>query len=171
MKTTIAITLAIGFATSLLSGAGETPRPRLDRTARESIIAAANQAIQKHMKVDRQERKGTEIAKALWGEAITRLKPLRVRDDKVNVFIVLQEDEATEAGLYVSIVFSSYAPGVDKRFVEFEKMSQPEDKAFGILYWCRLTKAQPTGCTNAGIASRLTIGHHWPGVGEPEPSL
>ena len=21
---------------------------------------------------------------------------------------------------------------------------------------------------NAGIASRLTIGHHWPGVGEPE---
>ena len=24
---------------------------------------------------------------------------------------------------------------------------------------------------NAGIASRLTIGHHWPGVGEPERSL
>ncbi len=21
---------------------------------------------------------------------------------------------------------------------------------------------------NAGIASQLTIGHHWPGVGEPE---
>ena len=32
-------------------------------------------------------------------------------------------------------------------------------------------KPGPYPAHNAGIASRLTIGHHWPGVGEPGRSL
>ncbi len=142
MKTTTAIMFVIAFTTSLLSNAGETPRPSLDRAAREAIIAAANQAIQRHMKGDQQERKGTEIAQAFWGDTIARLKPLRVRDDKVNVFIALKEDATTEEGLYVSLPISSYAPGVDRRFLVFEKLTQPGDKDFGALYRCKLRKAQ-----------------------------
>jgi hypothetical protein len=30
--------------------------------------------------------------------------------------------------------------------------------------------ANKPAAPNAGIASQLTIGHHWPGVGEPERS-
>jgi hypothetical protein len=148
IKTVTIITLVIGFAASLSSHAGEPLSPSLDRGKREAIIAAATQAIQKHMKGNQQERKGTEISKDLWGEAIADLKPLRVRDDKVNVFIVLKEDESAEEGLYVSIPISSYAPGTDKRFLLFEKLTQAGDRGFGEIYQCKLRKAQPGGPAN-----------------------
>ncbi len=32
------------------------------------------------------------------------------------------------------------------------------------------SKSNKPAAPNAGIASRLAIGHHWPGVGEPERS-
>jgi hypothetical protein len=152
MKTLTTITLVIGFAASLLSHAGEPPGPSLegsslDRAKREAIIAAANQAVQKHMKGDQQERKGTEIEKEFWGEAIARLKPLRVRDDRVNVIIILKEDETTEECLYVSNPISSYAPGTDKRFLLFEKLTQPGDRAFGSIYRCKLRKT-PDGAAD-----------------------
>ncbi len=39
----------------------------------------------------------------------------------------------------------------------------------GIRYACgNPDRVQSTGTPNAGIASRLTIGHHWPGDGELE---
>jgi len=30
------------------------------------------------------------------------------------------------------------------------------------------TKSNQPAAPNAGIASQLAIGHHWPGIGEPE---
>jgi hypothetical protein len=142
LKTATIITLIIGFAALLSSHAEESPGPSLGRAQREAIIAAANQAVKKHLKGDQQERKGTEISKNLWGEAIADLKPLRVRNDRVNVFIVLKDDECAEEGLYVSIPISSYARGMDKRFLLFEKLTQAGDKGFGEIYLCKLTKAQ-----------------------------
>ncbi len=129
---------------SLVCGAGERARPSLDRVARERIVAGANQAIHKHFTGGTNAGNEKLIAKEIWGEAISALKPVRVLNDKVNVFIVLKEDATTEEGLYVSIPISSYAPGMDKRFLQFEKISERGDKAFGMLYWCRLAKVQPT---------------------------
>jgi len=146
--------LVIAFTTALLCHAGELSRPALDRAAREAIITAANQAFQKHVQSAQEARKGTEIAKESWGDSIAHLKPLRVRDDRANIFIVLKEDEAAEEGLYVSIPISSYAPGMDKRFVLFETLTQPGDKAFGQLYYCKLRKAQPSEPPNAAPPHR-----------------
>ena len=142
MKTSTAVTLVIAFTTSLLSHAGEPPRPSLDRAAREAIITAANQAVQKHMKSAQEAQKRTEIAKESWGDSIARLKPLRVRDDRVNIFIVLKEDETAEEGLYVSYPISSYAPGMDRRFLLFKKLTQSGDRGFGEVYQCKLRKDQ-----------------------------
>ena len=154
MKTSTAVTLVTVFTTAILCHAGEPSRPSLDRAAREAIITAANQAFQKHVQSAQEARKGTEIAKESWGDSIAHLKPLRVRDDRANIFIVLKEDETTEEGLYVSIPISSYAPGMDKRFVLFETLTQPGDKAFGQLYYCKLRKAQPSEPPNAAPPHR-----------------
>jgi hypothetical protein len=137
---------------SSCSDAGEQPKPVLDRSARERIVAAANQAVHRAMTAPEDARKGNEIARKSWGEAIERLHPLRVLNDRVNVFIVLNEDATTASGLYVSIPISSYAPGSDKRFLRFEDLSKPGDKAFGRLYRCKLRKAEPAAAPNGGSA-------------------
>lgn len=101
---------------------------------RIAITAGVAQAIQSYFRTDPKERKGDEIPEKLWGEAITKLKPMRVMNDRVNVVIVLQDNDEIEQGLYVSLAISSYAPNYDKRFTTFEKLSKPEDKPFNILY-------------------------------------
>jgi hypothetical protein len=154
MKTSAAITLVIGVTAALLSNAGDPPKPSLDRAARQAIISAANKAVHKHMTRDQRVPKGPEISKKLWGDAIARLKPLRVLNDRVNVFIVLEEDEEGQEGLYVSTPISSYAPGADERFLRFEKLSEAGDKAFGQLYRCKLRKSQPATPPNAASSPR-----------------
>jgi hypothetical protein len=142
MKNILMFTLftALTLPGSLLCHADEQAKPALDGVARERIVAGANQAIHKHITGGQNAGNEKLISKENWGEAISALKPLRVLNDRVNVFIVLKEDATTAEGVYVSIPISSYAPGVDKRFLQFEKMSEPDDKAFGVLYWCKLTK-------------------------------
>ena len=66
----------------------------------------------------------------------------------MNVFIVLKEDATTEEGLYVSNPISSYAPGVDDKFVRFEKLTQSGDASWGALYDCKLKKARAEGAKN-----------------------
>ena len=110
------------------------------RVDRDAIIAAANGAIHKYMKMGEQGRKSNEIPKKFWGDAIARLNPIRVLNDRLNVFIVLKEMELTVEGLYVSIPISSYAPGHDERFLQFRELTQPNDKSFGELYLCKLKK-------------------------------
>jgi hypothetical protein len=127
----------------LLCRAGEPPKPTLDQAARERIIAGANDAIHKHLTGVPNGGNEPLIRKENWGEAISALKPLRVLNDKVNVFIILKEDATTEEGLYVWILYSSYAPSMDKRFLQFEKMSEEGDKASGTLYRCKRAKAEP----------------------------
>ena len=38
----------------------------------------------------------------------------------------------------------------------------------GVIMDLRFTSSNKPAAPNAGIASRLTIEHHWPGVTEPE---
>ncbi len=145
---------ALTFPESLLCHAGEPAQPVLDRAARERIIAGANAAVHKHLTGAPNAGNEPLISKELWGEAISALKPLRVVNDRVNVFIVLKEDATTEEGLYVSNPISSYAPGLDKRFLEFEKVSDPGDHTFGSLYRCKLAKIKPAGAANATPPNR-----------------
>lgn len=176
MKSPYAVGLVLTLASSAAAVAAEPAIPSLTKATREAVIAAANQAIHQHMKSGQAAEGRAEIAKAFWGEAIERLKPLRVRDDRVNVFIVLAEDAAAEEGLYVSIPISSYAPGLDDRFVFFKALTQPGDKAFGSIFRCRLLKAgKAAGGKSVQVGLRVDVGGYrgteaWPlGVGVPMP--
>ena len=110
------------------------------KAEREAIVAAANRAMHSLLKLDKAKRRGKEIPKKFWGRAIQRLDPVRVLDDRINVLIVLKEDELTMEGLYVTIPISSYAPGLGERFLQFEPLSRPGDQAFGELYRCKIRK-------------------------------
>ncbi len=67
------------------------------------------------------------------------LKPLKVVFDRVNLKMVFVDTDQQEAGLYVSIPISSYAPSV-REFAEFVKLGDAQDGTFGTLYRYRLTK-------------------------------
>src|ERR1700722_13522087 len=142
----ISVVLAAAVVTVMISSftpaAGDDPSkenvPKLDRAQREAIVAAANQAINKHLKAERKKETPGDIDAAFWGEAISKLKPIRVRNDLVNVAIVLSEKAGVEKGLYVSIPISSYAATVGDRFALMTKRSTKEDKSFGTLYQYRL---------------------------------
>ena len=108
---------------------------------RNAIIAAARSAIHRYMKIGPQGRRTNKIPQKFWGDPIIWLNPIRVLNDRVNVFIVLKEKELTSEGLYVSVPISSYAPNHEARFLQFQKLTQPEDKAFGELYRCEIKKS------------------------------
>lgn len=154
MNTAIHFIPVFLLATSLLSNAGETAGPSMDRATRQEIVAAANQAVQKHVRSPQYDGTGDDIAREHWGNVIARLKPLRLYNDKVNVVIVLKEDETSEEGLYVSLPFSSYAPGQPPRFLVFEKLTEPDDKTFGTLHRCKLAKPRPDSRENSGRTNR-----------------
>jgi len=115
-----------------------------ERAEREAIIAAANGAIHKYLTAGEHQGDSQEIPRKFWGDAITRLNPVKVVNDRVNVFIVLREDQLAAGGLYVSIPYSSYAPGLDKRFLRFRDLTGPNDKAFGRVYQCVIKKPNKT---------------------------
>ena len=111
----------------------------LDMKKRKAIVDAANRASHQHM-VDREKGPpSNEIAESSWGEAISELKPLRVRFDRVNVAIVLREDENTEEGLYISVPTSSYAPR-EKDFLLWKKLTKEDDRSFGHLILYKMAK-------------------------------
>mgnify|MGYP001820475545 CR=1 FL=1 len=125
------------------------------RAEREAIIAAANSAIHKYMRAGKRQGDSQEIPRKFWGDAITRLNPVKVVNDRVNVFIVLREDQLAAGGLYVSIPISSYAPGHDERFLRFKGLTGPNDKALGRIHQCVIKKpkepatdSKPTGKKN-----------------------
>ncbi len=141
--------IMIVFAALMVGCEGKANYLSLKRTEREAIITAANQAVHKHMISIPSEQRTAEIPRSLWGKAIEQLHPLRVLNDRVNVFIVTQEDDTTEEGLYVSTIISSYAPGLDKRFLVFKKLTEPSDKSSGQLYQCKLKKLQHRASSHA----------------------
>jgi hypothetical protein len=144
MRTAVVVFVITLFAT-LVSGSqpgtdadGTKIVPVLDKAQREAIVAAANQAFGKHVKGERKKEAPDEIVAANWGEAITKLKPIRVRNDRVNLAIVLSEKDGMEEGLYVSIPISSYLPRIGDRFTYIERLSTKEDKSFGTIYHYKL---------------------------------
>jgi len=139
------ILMSLYFLVASVAGGSAQDRkfPTPGESEREAIVAAANQAIRTHLKGDPKLRRGDEIPEESWGEAILRLKPLRVRNDRVNVAIVLRDEDGVEEGLYVSIPISSYAPMVGDRFAVLEKLSGPDDRTFGTLYRYKLKKIRP----------------------------
>ena len=139
------ILMSLSLLVALLADGTAQDRkfPTPNKAEREAIVAAANQAIRTYLKGDPKLRRGDEIPRESWGETILRLKPLRVRNDRVNVAIVLREVDGTEEGLYVSIPISSYAPMVGDRFAVLEKLSEADDQTFGTLYRYKLKKARP----------------------------
>ena len=102
----------------------------------EAIITQASKARQGYATLPNPKLK--EIPKEYWGEAIARLKPIRVMADRSNVFIVLKEEEGTAHGLYVYNSSSSYFPTLDEaRFLELRKMSSSE-ALWGSIFQCTM---------------------------------
>jgi hypothetical protein len=134
--------LALLVIGAMTLGAGNDPAkwklPELDQALREAIVSDANQAINKHVRVERKAPAPDDIDPAFWGTAISKLKPIRVRNDRVNVAIVLAEKDGVEEGLYVSIPISSYAARIGDRFTLLKKLTTEQDKSFGTLYHYRL---------------------------------
>ena len=138
MRISISATLIlIGAAILAIAGEGavSTVKSRakaLTKEHREAIVAAANNAYKLHVNGPRMKESPDDIDKANWGDAIARLKPIRVRNDRVNIAIVLAENDGVEEGLYVSLPISSYIPD---RHAEMLKLSTRDDKSFGMLYY------------------------------------
>jgi hypothetical protein len=109
-------------------GAGLSPEERA------AVVSAATDALRHYHHTALKDRKGDEFPEKTWGEAISRLKPVRVRYDRANVMIVMKEDERSEEGLYVATMISSYTPGRGGEFATFKKLSEPGDKSAGELY-------------------------------------
>ncbi len=143
MRALLLMSLCVLVASVAGGTAQDRQKPAPSKTEREAIVTAAKQAIRTYLKGDPTLRRGDEIPEESWGEAILRLKPLRVRNDRVNVAIVLRDGEGVEEGLYVSIPISSYAPMVGDRFAVLEKLSETDDRTFGTLYRYKLKKAHP----------------------------
>jgi hypothetical protein len=111
--------LVVAFGQLLPTIAGDSskkPVPDLDEARRVAVINAATQAIAKHFKAERNKEKPNEIDARFWGEEISKLKPIRVYNDRVNIAIVLLDKDGVEEGFYVQPVISSYAPQVGERF-------------------------------------------------------
>jgi len=116
---------------------GAPARPPLSRGEREAIVKAAITAVHKSVQIPVHERDGDNISRIFWGEAIEKLRPLRVVNDNMNVMIVLTEDSRGEAGLYVGNVISS----VYNTRATFERLSKPEDRrSLGHLLRYRIRK-------------------------------
>ena len=120
-KTATVFVLIISLAAALLANAGEPIISLLDSAAYDTICTEAMQAVHKL------QAQG-EIPKELWGEAITKLKPLRVQDYHGHVLIVLKEDETSEEGLFVFNGQSNYQP-MDSSFLIFEQIFKTDDKS------------------------------------------
>ena len=102
----------------------------------EAIITQASKARQGYATLP--DPKSKKIPKEYWGEAIARLKPIRVMADRSNVFIVLKEEEGTDHGLYVYNSSSSYFPTLDEpRFLELRKMGSSE-ALWGSIFQCAM---------------------------------
>ena len=135
----VAVVLAIAassyvvssFRPTAESGAPKRIVPELDLAAREAIVKTAFQLLNS-------PRTNEGFDAASWGEPISALKPIRVRNDLMNVAIVLSEKDGVEEGLYVSIPISSYAAQVGDRFALMEQLSNDEDQSFGTLYHYRM---------------------------------
>ena len=116
----LSITWFAVTGTCFTLAAGDDPPQKkaaqFDQAEREAIVAAATLALNKHVRGERKKESPDEIDPAHWGEAITKLKPLRVRNDRINIAIVLAVNAGVEEGLYISNPISSYAAGVGDRF-------------------------------------------------------
>ena len=138
----LAVAVIAAMVSSFTRAAGDDPPkknvPKLNQAEREAIVAAASQALDKHAKAERKKEAPDDIDAKFWGETISKLKPIRVRNDQVNVAIVLSEKEGVEEGLYVFNAYSSYLPRVGDRFALLTQLSTEKDKSLGTLYHYKL---------------------------------
>jgi hypothetical protein len=125
-----AVCLVVAFGQLLPTIAGDSSKktvPDLDETQCVAVITAATQAIAKHFKAERSKEKPNEIDAKFWGEAISKMKPIRVYNDRVNIAIVLFDKEGVEEGFYVQPVISSYAPQIGERFALMTRLETKEN--------------------------------------------
>ena len=127
----------------LLSHAAEPTLPTPSAKERVALLKEAEKAINAFVHIELKERDGEKIPRRLWGATMVSLKPVRVMNDHVNVKIVLADTEQFEAGYYVRIPISSFAPRPEN-FDEFIELSQPEDNTLGSLFRYRLAKGKPS---------------------------
>lgn len=85
-----------------------TPEELVRKIGAAALVQDALQTQVRHVKAGR--TLAGDIPANLWGEAITRLKPIRVYLHRVNVVAVLKADAGREEGLYIYIPISSYLP-------------------------------------------------------------
>jgi hypothetical protein len=137
-------------------GKGELQAPKLDQAAREAIVAAAHQAISQHFKAKKAVVE--EIDAELWGEAITKLKPIRVRNERGHVSIALSVKDGIEEGLFVLDHDGAHIAEVRLQSPLMMPLSTEMDRPssnFGPLYYYVL---QP----KAKQAARVSLKHGTP---------
>jgi hypothetical protein len=111
---------------------------KLTEPEREAIVKSAIVARRQY---SQELIQGPAIPQPLWGEPISKLKPIRVVDDGLHVMIVLHEDVFQEEGLYVVNPISSISPGHGRKYEVWEQLPVPGDNGFsGQLYVYRLRK-------------------------------
>ena len=134
----VAILLALAVVAGMVFAfrpamGGDAPAkgiPKLDTAEREAIVEGIYQVL----KSERKKDSPNEVDPKHWGEAISRLKPLRVYFDRGNVAIVLTEKAGVEEGVYVVPFISSYLPQVGEQFALLTTLSTKEDKSLGTLH-------------------------------------
>jgi hypothetical protein len=99
----------------------------------DAIAKAASQASHQYMtKLSQEERAGNLIPRQFWGEAIEQLDPLRVEFDRVNIAIVLSENERFEEGYYYVPMISSFIP-FNNKYTTFTKLTSNENTGTGTI--------------------------------------
>lgn len=123
--------------------------PKLTTAQRIALIKEAQGAYRKLVQTQTGDTR--RIPPEFWGATIASVKPLRVVNDRANIKIVLAEHGGIEAGFYVNLQISSFAPGLPgpDDFLEYVLLSEAEDKAFGSLYRYKLALPDPKGTSGA----------------------
>jgi hypothetical protein len=118
--------------------AGADPVPKLDSQERAVIIETARKTLTRHFTADTNANRSDNIDAKHWGNDIAKLKPVRVRNDRANIAIVLSEKDGVEEGFYVSNPISSYAPNAKDGFTLLDRLGDPKEGLFGHMYHYKL---------------------------------
>lgn len=118
--------------------AGADPVPKLDAQERAAVIETAKKALARHFRSGTSPNKSDTIDEKHWGNDIAKLKPIRVRNDRANIAIVLSEKDGVEEGFYVSNPISSYAPNAKDGFTLLDRLGDPKEGLFGHMYHYKL---------------------------------
>lgn len=108
-KAILFISIIFAIITSLGSASGITNIENLvEQIGAAKLSAVANETFLQYTRSIKVRQ--SKIPSRFWAEEIKNLRPIRLYTHRLNIVVVLHEDEAIEEGLYIYIMISSYMP-------------------------------------------------------------